>query len=463
VLNLVATKPSRQHKEVPMNDSTSPVSFPLLARKEICAQFDGGEMTSDAGLLFLAQADRKLRLTEQLAEEIWDPRDQSRVTHSIQDLLRERIFALCAGYEDANDLDTLKSDPALLLACGKNVGEGEALASQPTISRLENSISSKDLLNLGKALARVVIGQLPPTTRHVILDVDATADPCHGQQELELFNGYYDAHCYLPLLLHVTAEDGRQRLVSALLRPGTAGASVGLFGMLKRVIAHLRARFPQIGITLRADGGFGNADVLAFCEQQKLSYVLGVPGNKRLKALSAPIAEAVSAQEARLCEDTIAYTTLSYKASKWHCKHTLACKAETVRGKLNVRYVVHDRKDESAEATYLFYCGRGDQENRIKELKLDLFSGRTSCHRFFANQFRLLLSAAAYVLFTVLQEALAESCWAGAQIGTLRLRLIKIGARVVRSCRRIRLHLPTSSPSQRLWRYLHQKLLPAST
>ena len=216
-------------------------------------------MTSDAGLLFVAEADRKLRLSQQLAEQIRDPRDPARVRHSIQDLLRERIFALCAGYQDANDLDTLKSDPALLLACGKNVGQATALASQPTISRLENSVSRKDLLCLGKALARIVIGQLPSTTRQVILDVDATADPCHGQQELELFNGTYDTHCYLPLLLHVTAEDGRQRLVSALLRPGTAGASVGLFGMLKRVVARLRARFPQIGITLRAAAGIAAA------------------------------------------------------------------------------------------------------------------------------------------------------------------------------------------------------------
>src|SRR5580700_7945954 len=277
-----------------MNHPALPLSFPLLPRKQICANFDGGEMTSDAGLLFIAQADRKLRLIEQLAAQIWDPREPGKVRHSIEDLLRERIFALAAGYEDANDLDTLKSDPALLLSCGKPVGEGEALASQPSLSRLENRVDSKDLFCLAHELARIVIAQLPSHTRKVVLDVDATDDPCHGQQELELFNGYYDTHCYLPLLLHITAEDGRQRLVSALLRPGTAGATVGLFGLLSRVIAHLRRRFPQIAITLRADGGFGNADVLAFCEQHKLSYVLGLPGNPRLRAISAPIEELVA-------------------------------------------------------------------------------------------------------------------------------------------------------------------------
>jgi hypothetical protein len=420
-------------------------------------------MTSDAGLLFIAQADRKLRLIEQLAAQIWDPREPGKVRHSIEDLLRERIFALCAGYEDANDLDTLKSDPALLLACGKPVGEGEALGSQPTISRLENRVDSKDLFCLAQELARIVIAQLPPHTKAVVLDVDATQDPCHGQQEFELFNGYYDAHCYLPLLLHVTAEDGRQRLVSALLRPGTAPATVGLFGMLTRVVALLRARFPEIGITLRADGGFGNEKVLRFCEQEGLSYVLGLPSNSRLRALSSPLEALVAAEAVRLGEEMIAYEALSYQADTWPSEQAVACKAETLGDKLNVRYVVHDRLNETAEDTYLFYCGRGDQENRIKEMKLDVFSGRTSCHRFLANQFRLLLSAAACVLFGVVQEALSGSGWAGAQIGTLRLRLIKVGARVVRRCRRIRLYLPTSSPSQRLWRFLQAKWLLEAT
>jgi len=446
-----------------MNHSTPALSFPLLSRKEVSANFDGGEMTSNAGLLFLAQADRKLRLIEQLADQIVDPRDPAKVRHSLEDLLRERIFALCAGYEDANDLDTLKSDPALLLACGKPLREGEALASQPTISRLENGVDSKDLFCLAHELARIVIAQLPNGTKSVVLDVDATVDPCHGQQELELFNGYYDTHCYLPLLLHVSAEDGRQRLVSALLRPGTASSTVGLLGMLSRVVALLRARFPQIAITLRADGGFGQEKVLTFCEQAGLSYVLGLPSNPCLRALSVELEAEVVAFAAKIGGDAIAYESLSYQAGTWPSEREVVCKAETGLGKLNVRYVVHDRQNETAEDTYLYYCGRGDQENRIKDMKLDLFSGRTSCHRFLANQFRLLLSAAACVLFTVIQEALSGTNLAGAQIGTLRLRLIKVGARVVRRCRRICLHLPTSSPSQRLWRFLHAKLVPEAT
>lgn len=264
-------------------------------------------------------------------------------------------------------------------------------------------------------------------------------------------------------MLHVTAEDARQRLLSALLRPGTAPATLGLFGLLKRVVALLQARFPEISITLRADGGFGNEKVLRFCEQEGLSYVLGLPSNCRLRALSSSLEALVAAEAVRLGEETIACEALSYQADTWPSEQQVRCKAEMVGDKLNVRYVVHDRQNETAEDTYLYYCGRGDQENRIKEMKLDLFSGRTSCHRFLANQFRLLLSAAACVLFGVVQEALAGSSWAGAQIGTLRLRLIKVGARVVRSCRRIRLYLPTSSPSQRLWRFLQAKWLLEAT
>jgi len=447
-----------------MQISPDEMLFPAPKGKMLRARFDGGEVTSDAGLLFVAQADRKIGLIQRLAAQILDPRDPNRVTHSIEDLLKTRIFALSAGYEDTNDLDILKTDPALLLACGKPVGEGETLASQPTLCRLENQVNSKDLLCLATELARIVIEQLPKNTQSVILDVDATVDPCHGQQEFEFFNGYYDTHCYLPLLLHVTAEDGRQRLLGALLRPGTAGATVGLFGLLKRAVKLLRARFPAVQITLRADGGFGNADVLAFCAQQRLDYVLGLTSNNRLRALSFGSEAKVVAYAAEIAADAVCYTSLIYQAGTWFSEQKVACKAETVAGKLNVRYVVHNRSDEeSAKETYLFYCERGNQENRIKDMKLDLFSGRTSCHRFLANQFRLLLSAAACVLFSVIQEALCDTGWAGLQIGTLRLRLIKVGARVVRRCRHIWLHLPTSSPWQRLWHHLHRQLLPPVT
>ncbi|HLV97295.1 MAG TPA: IS1380 family transposase [Ktedonobacterales bacterium] len=444
-----------------MQDSALDLRFPLISGKEVCCRFDGGEITSDAGLLFLAQADRQLGLTQRLAQQILDRREPGKIIHSVLDLLRERLYALAAGYEDANDLDSLKTDPALLLSCGKKVAAQAALGSQPTLSRLENSVDSKDLRCLGVALAEFVIARLPSNTQSVVLDVDATDDPCHGQQEFEFFNGYYDCHCYVPLLVYVTAEDGRQRLLSALLRPGNASATVGLFGLLRRAIALLRERFPQVAITLRADSAFGQEAVLSFCAEQDLAFVLGLPSNSRLRQLSASVEAGVKREAAKQQKDVRLFGSFLYQADSWEAPQQVVCKAEMLADKLNVRYLVHSPRLQSAEQTYLYYCQRGDRENRIKEIKADLFSGRTSCTRFLANQFRLLLSAAACVLWNAVQEALSGTPWTNAQIGTLRLKLVKVGARVVSSCRRIWLHLPTSSPSQKLWHSLFRKLVPA--
>ena len=443
-----------------MSDSPSELHFPFRGRKDICCRFDGGEITSDAGLLFLAQADRKLGLSEHLAAQIVDRREPGKVVHKVLDLLRARIYALAAGYEDANDLDSLKDDPALRLSCGKKLSRPQALGSQPTISRLENSLDSKDLVCLAIALAELVIAQLPKKTKALVLDVDATDDACHGQQEFEFFNGYYDSHCYVPLLLYVTAEDGRQRLLSALLRPGNASATVGLLGLLRRAIALLRARFPKVSITLRADSAFGQEAVLSLCGEQQIGYVLGLPQNRRLRTLSAALEEAVKKEAADKKENVRRFARFTYQADSWGQAEPVVCKVEWLSDKLNVRYLVHNRCDPTGEATYRFYCERGDRENRIKEIKQDLFSGRTSCCRFLANQFRLLLSAAACVLWNAVQEALSGTAWANTQIGTLRLRLVKVGARVVGTCRHIWLHLPSSYPFQPLWEHLYRTLVP---
>jgi hypothetical protein len=458
----VLTKTQSTEKVLPMQNSSLDLTFPLVSGKEVVARFDGGEVTSDAGLLLVARADRRLGLTDKLAAQIVDRRDPWKVAHSVGDLLRERIYGIAAGYEDANDLDTLGSDPALLVACGKRVKAEQALGSQPTISRFENSIDRKDLLCVSRALAGIVISQLPSDTKEVVLDVDATDDPCHGQQEFELFNGFYDEHCYIPLYLYVTGKDGRQRLLAALLRPGNASSKVGLFGLLRRAVELLRARFPKVRITLRADSGFGDGEVLSFCEAEGLSYVLGLSSNQRLRAFSSTVEEAVAARSQKRGADVRSYTAFHYAAKTWEHERRVICKAETVRGQLNVRYVVTDRASKP-KAVYKFYCQRGDRENRIKEMKIDLASGRTSCHRFWANQFRLLLHTAASVLMSVLQEAVEGTRLQNAQAGTLRLKLIKIGARVQASCRRIWFHLPTSCPMQDVWSHVHQRLAVAVT
>jgi hypothetical protein len=442
-----------------MSDSPTELQFPFVPGKAVVARFDGGDITSNAGLLLLAQADRKIGLCQALAESILDGREQSKVVHPLIDLLRERLYAIAMGYEDANDLDTLADDPALRVACGRRLTPQERLASQPTLSRLENAVDSKALLVMGMRLAELVIAQLPKNTQQVIVDVDASEDPCHGQQEFEFFNGHYAQHCYLPLFVHVSAEDGRQRLLAALLRPGTAESKTGLFALLRRVLFLLRQRFPQLVITLRADGGFGQAEVLAFCEAEGLPFVLGLPTNRRLKTLAQPYQAKALQWAVHQAQPLRYYAELAYQADTWQQPERVIERIEISNDQVNARFVVSNLTHLTAQEVYEFYCGRGEQENRIKEIKLDLNSGRTSCHRFLANQFRLLLHAAAAVLLGVLQESLAGTSLAKAQIATLRLKLLKVGAQAKQSVRAVWFRVSSSFPQQALWQGLYARLV----
>jgi Transposase DDE domain group 1 len=300
---------------------------------------------------------------------------------------------------------------------------------------------------------------LPGGTKQVILDVDASEDPCHGQQEFEFFNAYYATHCYLPLFVHITGEDGRQRLLGVLLRPGKASATTGLFSLLGRAVRLLRARFPQVRIVVRADSGFGCDATLRFCDVLGLDYVLGRSSNRRLQTLSTPFQIRAAIRHKWEGDGCREWGEFDYKAGSWDKRRRVIVKAEVTQGELNPRYVVTSNPDRSPALVYQFYCARGDQENRIKEMKLDCDSGRTSCHRFLANQFRLLLHAAAYVLLCVLPEAACGTRWGSAQVGTLRLGLLKVGARVMETCRKVWLHLSSSFPERSVWVHLHQQLV----
>jgi hypothetical protein len=445
-----------------VDNSLPALDFPAVGKREIVAKFDGGNVTSDAGLLLLAQADKKLGLIQAMAGAIGDPRQPGKVRHSVDEIIAERVFAIANGYEDANDLHTLKDDPALKVACGRRPETEPALASQPTISRVENMATTKDLLRMAIALAERVIARLPLETKEVVLDVDATDDPCHGQQELEFFNGYYDHHCYVPLLVHLTGPDGQQRLLGSMLRPGNASYKRGLFGMLRRAVRLLRVRLPDVKIVLRADAGFGYYDVLHFCERHGVDYVLGLKTNRRLAVLSTPVQMEACSYFRSKGNDYRIFAEFAYKAGSWKNLQRVLVKSEITLGKLNTRFVVTNLTQFPAEI-YQFYCARGEQENRIKELKLDLESGRTSCHRFFANQMRLLLHTAACMLMSVLQEAASGTIYAKAQIGTFRLRVLKVAARVVESCRRIRFHLSASYADQATWFHLNRRLAQATT
>ena len=441
-----------------MVDSALDLVFPSVGNRDVVARFDGGDITSDAGLLLLGEADRRLGLTEAIAVAIDDHRRQDQVDHTMVGMVRERVYAISAGYEDVNDLSTLRRDPALKTVCGRLPGSGESLASQPTICRLENAAGRKDLLRIGMRIAERVVSGLPKDTRRVIIDVDPSDDPCHGQQEFESFNGYYDEHCYLPIYIHVTGDDGRQRLLCSLLRPGRANATLGLFGVLRRAVGLLRGRFPGVRIVLRGDSAFGIGEVIEFCERTGIDFILGIRGNNRLQTLSTPVQMDACLKHSWEVDDCREYGEFRYKAGPWRGHQRVVIKAEITRGELNPRFVVTSLTGKTPEEVYEFYCGRGEQENRIKEMKLDLGSGRTSCHRFLANQFRLLLHTAACVLMGVLQECLEGTKWARAQVGTIRLKLLKVGARIVETCRKVWVHLPTAFPEKGIWWHLHTRL-----
>lgn len=443
-----------------MANSCFDIVFPAARGREVVCRFDGGDLTSDAGLLLVAEADLKLGLTESMAGVISDGRQQGKVRHSVLEMLRERIYAIAGGYEDANDLDILGSDPALKTACGRLAASDGALASQPTISRLENALSERELLRMGIRIAKRVIANLPADTKKVTLDVDDTEDPCHGQQELEFFNGYHGGHCYIPLYVHLTAEDSRQWLLGALLRSGKSCATKGLLAALRIAVRLLRDRFPDVAITVRGDSAFGIWDVMKFCEAMGLGYVLGLNRNKALDRLSTPVQMDTALKYKYEGEGCREYGEFGYKANTWDGERRVIVKSEIPidRDELNPRFVVTNLTQMTPEEVYAFYCRRGNQENRIKEMKLDLASGRTSCHRFLANQCRLLLHTAACVLMGMLQEALSGTRWAAAQVGTIRLRLLKVGARIVETCRKIWFHLPSSYTEQEIWRHIRRRL-----
>ena len=441
-----------------MSNSIFDLAFPSIENKKVSACFDGGDITSDAGFFMLAKADRKINLTKSIAGAIHDRRDQDKIEHKVIDIVRERIYAISAGYEDANDLDILNKDPALKAVCDRLPASGDTLASQPTISRLENMVTRKDIFRIGKRIAENVIAGLSDDESEIILDVDASDDPCHGQQEFEFFNGYYDRHCYLPLFVHITGGDRRQRLACALLRSGKAYATKGLYGVIRRIVQLLRKRFPVARIILRGDSAFGICEVIEFCEELKIDFILGLRGNSRLHTLSTPVQMDACLKhkiEGNGCRE---YGEFRYKAGSWKRQERVVIKAEITQGELNPRFVVTSLMNKTPEEIYELYCGRGEQENRIKEMKLDLASGRTSCHRFLANQFRLLLHTAACALIGVLQRCLDGTKWARAQAGTIRLRLLKVGARIVETCRKVWVHLPTAFPEKDIWSHLHRQL-----
>lgn len=433
------------------------MKVPLLPRKPVHVDFAGGDLSSDAGFLPLSLADQQSQLTQRLADAVVDPRDPRKIQHSLHDLFRERIYLIAQGYEDALDANSLRHDPLLKLALGRSAADA-SLASQSTLSRFENALTPADLERLGQVPLEQFLQRCGPSPRRIVLDLDPFVDECHGAQQLSLFNGHYDCHCYLPLYLCGSIDGGRPFVLAALLRDGRAAPSRGAKYLLHRVIRAIRARYPEVEIIVRGDGGFGVPKVINTCRYLAVRFCFGKPQNAALNGLGEALLLRVAVEYSVTKRPYREYGEFRYAAKSWKREERTILKAEVTQGKLNPRYVVTDLTQEAGftpAAVYRFYCERGDApENRIKEFKIDLKGDRLSCQAFRANQFRLLLHVGAYVLVQTIQEALAGTEWAAAQAGTVREKLLKVAARVLERCRVVRVQLPTSYPWQRVWRRL---------
>ncbi len=444
------------------HDSTAQgVCFPDLAAKPVSVEFCEEHSSSDGGGVLLKGIDQRLGLTESLAECLQDPRQPGKVTHTFEELLQQRVFAIALGHPDANDARELAEEPVHKLLLGRDPVHGESLASQPTLSRFENTLQTTDLYRMADRLADAVIERhrrrLGKRCRLITLDFDPTDDPTHGQQEFSFFHGYYDTYCYLPLIGTMAFHDeAEQYLLCAVLRPGNSPASAGLVAILRRVLAKLAAAFPRAQIRVRLDGGFGNPEVLDFLDQAGVEYVVGLQATKPLKRRARRdlgTARRLSRQSGETAHRF--GETLYQTKSSWPHKRRVIYKAEVVRlegrePKDNERFVVTNLK-QTPKHVYAIYTDRGDPENRIKELKNDLAMDRTSCSRFLANQFRVLLTAAAYVLMQELRFRARHTDCARAQVATLRLRLFKLAAWVDVSVRRIVIHMPRRFPGRLAW------------
>lgn len=432
--------------------------FATSAGKPLEVSFDGGQVTSDGGLLWLAQADAQLGLCATFAQCLKDWRkDPSRARHSLEQLLRQRLLQLACGYADQDDADSLRSDPLLKLVCGQLPHCGHDLASQPTLSRLENSVDRHSCRRLALALAQLYLQQrrLCGPAKRLLLDIDSTDDPTYGEQEGSSYHGYYRQHMYQPLLIF---DGDTKQLITAILRPGTVHASRCLVFVLRCLLPLLRQCFPGVPLELRADSGFATPRLYRFCEEAGLSYTIGLATNPRLATLAAPLLEQATQKQQQTAADKVRLAgEATYQADSWDRPRRVVFKAEALAKGPNTRFVVTNRTDTPL-ALYDFYVDRGEAEQWIDQLKGTCFADRLSCCRFWANQFRLLLSAAAYWLLHTLRCWLERANLPHQRLQTLRLLLIKIGGRVYELSDRIRLRLAASHPGQHLWPILQSQL-----
>ena len=427
------------------DDIARPLHLAPVEDKATLVDFDGGRLSSDAGLILLNDPDDQLGLTRHLAAVLRDPRDPRRIDFTLHDLLKQRVLHIAAGYEDANDANTLRHDPIFKVLLGRLPESGPPLASQPTISRFENRVSRTELYRLARVFVDQCIASYDRVPKLIVLDFDDTEDPAHGEQEHIRYDGYYSAYCFLPLHVY---EGLSGRLITTIFK-AKRFTGQQMLSVLKRLVKHLRQAWPDTLIVFRGDSHFAYPEVMQWIEAQAhLHYVTGLTSNNVLQTLAHEVVEQAKRAYERDGGKVTRFHSTRYQAGTWSQPRRVVIKVEVSEQGVNTRFVVTDLEQAGAKVLYRqLYCARGQAENEIKDHKRYLKSDRTSCHRFEANQFRLFLHSAAYVLLdTLRREVFKGTPWARATMETIQLRLLKLGARVQELRDRIKISLPSSCP-----------------
>ena len=422
-----------------------PLHLAAVGAKAVDLAFDGGRLSSDGGLVLLNDPDEQLGLTRDLAAVLNDPRDPRRVHFTLHDLLKQRVLQIAAGYADANDANTLRHDPIFKLLLDRLPETGPPLASQPTISRFENRVSRTELYRMARVFVDQFIASYARPPKLIVLDFDDTEDPVHGEQEQARYDGYYGGYCFLPLHVY---EGLSGRLITTIFKAKRfTGAQ--MLAVLKRLVKHLRHAWPDTLLIFRGDSHFTYPEVMQWIDDQAtLSYVTGLTSNAVLKELAREVVEQAKRAYERDGGKVTRFHSTRYQAGTWSRWRRVVIKVEVSDQGVNTRFVVTDMEQARTQVLYRqIYCARGQAENEIKDHKRYLQSDRTSCHRFEANQFRLFLHSAAYVLLdTLRREVFKGTSWACATMETIQLRLLKLGARVQELTDRIKISLPSSCP-----------------
>ena len=423
-----------------------------VAGKNVVVKFDGGRLSSDGGILTLREIESRLRVADRMAACIEDPRACAHVTHTLADILRFRLLMIAAGYEDGNDADTLRCDPLFKMALDLTPS-GRQLCSQPTISRLENLPDVRALLRMGRAMVDLYCESFSQSPKRIVLDIDDTFDAVHGDQQLRLFNAHYDEYGFQPIVVF----DGEGRFITAVLRPAKRPGGKEIKAFLRRLLRAIRANWPRTEILLRGDSHYCSREVLDFCRANGLDYILGVAPTSTLRRHIVGLEAATKTLYEAAPKDGKARRFKEFYdgAASWSRVERVVARVEVGAQGPDTRFVVTNLKQRNARRLYEdVYCRRGQAENHIKSWKTHLAADRTSCTKATANQLRLFLHAGAYWIMWGLRVSMPKhSMWRVAQFDTLRLRLIRIAARVVEMKTMIRIHLPTSCPAQPILSY----------